>query len=215
MASGAFPSETCVHGRKVGNAPDRLRILPGMDPLPLDIHALRAAASASLPLEVVLFPDSGQIRNPLDAGCLSQWAISPFRSGDHDFHSAEQAMMHGKALLFGDHETAARILRTRTPFQARELGFQVRGFSEEVWTRERVPVVTQANLAKFRALPALRDYLLSTGTAILAEASPTDLVWGTGVDSLDISARNPLAWPGLNLLGFALMQVRAMLSSPS
>ncbi len=178
---------------------------------PTDIASLRAALEAEASFDVILFPDCGQATTPLTSSCLSQWANTPFRDGHLEFHSAEQAMMHGKALLFGDHETAARILRTRTPFQARELGFQVRGFSEGTWIARRFDVVVRANLPKFRENPALAGFLLGTQGAVLAEASPTDLVWGTGLDALSPQARDPRRWTGLSLLGFALMEVRTRL----
>lgn len=58
----------------------------------------------------------------------------------------------------------------------------------------------------------LREHLLSTKDAILAEASPSDRKWGIG-----LPANNPLAlcpdnWRGQNLLGQVLMEVRDELS---
>jgi len=182
---------------------------------PTDIAAVRAALEQGRTFEVILFPDAGRATTPPTASCLSQWATTPFGDGDLEFHSAEQAMMHGKAVLFGDAPTAERILRCRTPFQARELGFQVRGFSEEVWRRERFDIVVRANLPKYRGIPELGAFLRGTGDALLAEASPTDLVWGTGVDALSPHAREPLRWTGLSLLGFALMEVRSRLADPA
>lgn len=117
-------------------------------------------------------------------------------------------MMHGKAVLFEDSVMAGRILAARTPYQAKSLGAQVRGFSEEIWTAHRFEVVVAANLPKFATNPVLRDYLLSTGDSILVESSATDRIWGAGVDEYDRDAKNPGRWPGLNLLGFALMEVR-------
>lgn len=168
--------------------------------------------AAGTTLEFVFFPDSGSFVDPPTASCLSQWAVAPFRDGDLVFHSAEQAMMHGKAILFGDHGTAAKILACRTPFQAKNLGRQVSGFSEDVWEAHRRAVVVAANLPKFAGIPSLGEFLLSTGEAVLVEASSTDFVWGNGLDELDRDARNPSRWPGLNLLGFALMEVRELLA---
>jgi ribA/ribD-fused uncharacterized protein len=172
------------------------------------IEDLRRAQRAGRDLEYVFFPDGGSLADPPTASCLSQWATAPFVSGGLEFRSAEQAMMHGKAMLFGDAEMAGRILAARTPYQAKILGAQVRGFSEEAWIRRRFDVVVSANLPKFATNPVLMAYLLSTGGAILAEASPTDRVWGTGLDEFDRDARDPAKWPGLSLLGFALMEVR-------
>jgi hypothetical protein len=175
------------------------------------LDALRRVQADGLELGYVFFPDSGSLTDPPTSSCLSQWATTPFASGGFEFRSAEQAMMHGKAMLFGDFEMADRILASRTPYQAKIHGSQVRGFSEEDWIRHRFEVVVAANLPKFANLPVLRDYLLSTGDAVLAEWSTTDRIWGTGLDEFDREARDPARWPGLNLLGFALMEVRGRL----
>jgi ribA/ribD-fused uncharacterized protein len=57
------------------------------------------------------------------------------------------------------------------------------------------------------------DFLLGTGTRILVEASPRDDIWGIGLAADDDRAASPEDWPGLNLLGFALMDVRHQLRS--
>ena len=67
----------------------------------------------------------------------------------------------------------------------------------------------EGNRAKFAQHPNLRRFLLDTGNRILVEASPVDKIWGIGLAQDDPRAQNPLQWQGLNLLGFALMKVRA------
>lgn len=188
--------------------------LAGMEPSisVCDIDELRAACAMGRRFEFLFFPDSGTVRDPPTESCLSQWGIAPFESGGHRFVSSEQAMMHGKAMLFGDREIADRILVAKTSFQAKELGAMVRGFDEVVWARERFGIVVDANLGKFALNPALRRFLLSTGDTVLAEASPADRIWGIGLDEFDRNAKSPDRWPGLNLLGFALMEVRRRLA---
>ncbi len=176
-----------------------------------DLCQLRAACALGRTFRYVFFPDCGTISDPLTASCLSQWAITPFESQGISFHSAEQAMMHGKALLFGDLDMAENIRASRTPFGAKNLGGKVRGFSESTWIRHRFEVVVEANLPKFATNSVLREFLMSTGESILVEASPTDLVWGNGLDQFDKASIHPDQWPGLNLLGFALMEVRVRL----
>lgn len=46
----------------------------------------------------------------------------------------------------------------------------------------------------------------------LVEASPYDRIWGIGLKATDEKAQNPASWQGQNLLGFALMDVRAQWS---
>lgn len=50
---------------------------------------------------------------------------------------------------------------------------------------------------------------------VLVEASPRDRVWGIGLESSDDRAADPGHWQGLNLLGFALMEVRHRLAAPT
>lgn len=72
---------------------------------------------------------------------------------------------------------------------------------------------TAGNMAKFGQHPQLRDFLAGTGSRVLVEASPRDRVWGIGLAAGDERSGIPEHWPGLNLLGFALMEVRRQLST--
>lgn len=96
---------------------------------------------------------------------------------------------------------------------AKALGRQVRGFRESAWERERFAIVVRGNLAKSGQHPELREYLAGTRARVLAEASPTDRVWGIGLEASDSRAEDPRQWRGLNLLGFALMAVRDRLAA--
>lgn len=144
-------------------------------------------------------------------GCLSQWWPSGFTVDGKTYATAEHYMMAAKALLFGDPETAARIRAAPDPKAAKELGRQVRGFDEERWAERRFDLVVTGNLAKFGQHAELRDFLLGTGSRVLVEASPRDRIWGTGLAADHEHGTSPEHWPGLNLLGFALMEVRHQL----
>ena len=143
--------------------------------------------------------------------CLSQWWPSPFSVDGVAYATAEHFMMAAKARLFADAEVEAQVLAAPTPKAAKALGRQVAGFRSATWERERAGVVVRGNLAKFGQHTELRRYLLGTGDAVLVEASPVDRIWGIGMAEDDPRARRPREWEGLNLLGFALMEVRARL----
>jgi len=149
----------------------------------------------------------------ITASCLCQWWPSPFELEGQVYPTAEHYMMAEKARLFGDHETARRILAALTPSEAKALGRTVAGFDNSIWKSHRFEIVVRGNEAKFRQHPILLDYLLSTGYRILVEASPVDPIWGIGLAENDQNAGVPYAWKGLNLLGFALMEVRETLRS--
>ena len=141
-------------------------------------------------------------------GCLSQWWPCEFTVDGDRYSSAEHFMMTAKARLFGDGETAERILAARSPGAAKALGRQVRGFDEALWAQRRFDLVVAGNMAKFGQHPDLLAFLLATGRRVVVEASPRDRIWGIGLAADDERAMSPDRWPGLNLLGFALMEVR-------
>jgi ribA/ribD-fused uncharacterized protein len=143
--------------------------------------------------------------------CFSQWFDSPFTLGDIIYATAEHFMMAEKARLFADEAVRARILAARTPAEAKKLGRLIAGFDEARWLKARFEIVVNGNLAKFSQNPALGEFLLNTGERVLVEASPVDAIWGIGLAADDPRASEPARWPGLNLLGFALMAVRCRL----
>ncbi|HJZ57679.1 MAG TPA: NADAR family protein [Gemmataceae bacterium] len=142
---------------------------------------------------------------------LSQWHRSPFVIGGISFTHAEQFMMYAKALLFGDHDAAAQILKAQTPREQQAIGRTVRGFDEAVWVLFREGIVYNANYARFLQNPQQRELLLATRGTTLVEASPHDQVWGIGLAADDPRALDRAQWRGLNLLGEVLTRVREAL----
>jgi len=179
-------------------------------PMPLTVSALAAAVRAGARPSYLAFPDWGGAP-PL--GWLAPWTPTPFETEAGRFPSGEHHFMRAKALLFGDHAVAERILRARSPGQARELGRRVAGFQDELWESERARLMDDTNRAKFAALPELAAYLLSTWPAVLVQASALDVVWGAGLDLADVLMPRPERWPGQNLVGFSLMKAREELRS--
>lgn len=147
-------------------------------------------------------------RGGVGKGCLSQWYPAPFTVGGVRYPTAEHFMMAGKARLFGDGEAERAVLARDDPESAKAAGRTVRGFDEDVWAGHRYELVVTANRAKFGAHPELRRFLRGTVDRVLVEASPYDTVWGIGLSAERPEAARPSQWRGLNLLGFALMDVR-------
>lgn len=141
-------------------------------------------------------------------GCFSQWWQSPFVIGSHTYLTAEHYMMAQKALLFDDQAVFAKILAAKHPKQVKALGREVVKFDESTWQQHRYDIVVNGNLAKFEQHIELGQYLINTGERVLVEASPVDKIWGVGLAKDNEHITNPQNWRGLNLLGFALMEVR-------
>lgn len=172
------------------------------------LESLRTRYNAGEKLKYVFFWGHQTGKNRVTASCLSQWYVAPFEVGGQRYPTAEHFMMAEKAALFGDLATRAQVLQAANPGAAKALGRKVQGFDEFVWEENRFSIVVQANAAKFAQNPLLLTFLIQTGTRILVEASPVDRIWGIGLAQDDDRVANPNLWRGLNLLGFALMQVR-------
>ena len=140
--------------------------------------------------------------------CFSQWYESFFCVGHREYWCAEQYMMSEKARLFGDKDSFDMIMSSRDQTQIKALGRNVKGFDEEIWNRFKYLIVLNGNYYKFSSDEKLRKILLNTGSAVLAEASPYDRVWGIGIDEEKAKKCGCSRWRGENLLGFALMEVR-------
>lgn len=184
-----------------------------MEPLPTDLDALLRHVDRGGKVKPLFFWGHTPKRaGEVDAACLSQWYPAPFVLHGHRFPTAEHAMMWGKARLFGDDDAAADVLVAGSPAQVKAIGRRVRGFDEARWAAHRFDLVVEANVAKFTQNEALGVFLAGTGGRLLVEASPVDRVWGIGLAVDAEGVDDPRRWRGLNLLGFALMVVRARLS---
>jgi len=172
------------------------------------VEDLRSRFNSGEKLKYVFFWGHQPSKHGLTASCFSQWYSAPFVVDGQRYSTAEHFMMAEKAALFGDQETRSQVLRAPNPGAAKALGRKVRSFDEPAWLQNRFSIVVRANEAKFAQNPDLGRYLFQTGSRILVEASPVDRVWGIGLARDDERSNNPNLWRGLNLLGFALMQVR-------
>ncbi|MBR6057142.1 MAG: NADAR family protein [Victivallales bacterium] len=164
------------------------------------------------PMSFVFFWRGLKSYGRIDSSCLSQWYPCAFTEDGVTYSTAEQYMMAQKAQLFHDEDTYSRIMSATHPSDCKKLGRMVRNFSPELWDRSKYGIVLKGSLLKFSQNPDCLDFLLKTGDAVLAEASPYDQIWGVGLPQEDERIRNPKLWRGENLLGFALMEARDILA---
>ena len=146
------------------------------------------------------------------SSCCSQWFPAPFELEGVLYPTAEHYMMAEKARLFDDPGMVVAILESKTPKEAKAFGRKVRNFDHQVWQKRCTQIVVKANHAKFLANPGFADWLLATAPKVIVEASMWDRIWGIGMVASAAGSHDPKLWKGLNLLGFALMEVRDLLA---
>jgi ribA/ribD-fused uncharacterized protein len=172
------------------------------------LEDLRARFNTGEPLDFTFFWGHQRSKNAVTASCFSQWYEAEFVVEGQRYPTAEHFMMAEKAALFDDQEIRAQVLQAPTPNAAKALGRKVHGFNDQLWLQHRYDIVVRANQAKFSQNPELDEYLMRTGSRVIVEASPVDDIWGIGLAQDHADVNDPNLWKGLNLLGFALMQVR-------
>ena len=149
-----------------------------------------------------------------DYACFSNWYPTKFTCDEFGktFANVEQYMMWRKAVLFKDPKKALQIMATNNPGACKKLGRQVSGFDQTVWDENCEEIVTRGCFLKFSQNEDLKNILLSTGEATLAEASPYDRIWGIGLSVSQAQGKTEADWKGKNLLGNCLMTVREELT---
>jgi ribA/ribD-fused uncharacterized protein len=84
-------------------------------------------------------------------------------------------------------------------------------WQEKKWDAIKLEIVTQGNYYKFSQNQQLKKLLMDTGDRELIEAAPNDKTWGIGFEASDAKKHFHRRDWGRNLLGIALMTVRARL----
>ncbi|WP_196894218.1 NADAR family protein [Aureivirga marina] len=178
-----------------------------------DLNWLLEKEDSEENIKYLFFWGHSKKKNDTSVGkfCLSQWYQVEFTVENVTFNSTEHWMMAEKAKLFKDKENYQKIISCKSPAEAKKLGQKVRNFDEKLWKKHRYEIVKQGNYHKFSQHEDLKNYLLNTKNRVIVEASPVDRIWGIGLSVDSPIIAKPSNWRGLNLLGFALMEVREML----
>ncbi|MEP4050887.1 MAG: NADAR family protein [Litorimonas sp.] len=178
-----------------------------------DLEWLRSEMSSGTRQKFVYFwGHRGRADKQLTKACFSQWWTSSFEVEGCRYATAEHWMMAEKARLFRAEDICAEILKSDDPGKAKALGRQVLNFDQEIWNQNKYEIAVQGNLHKFSQHKDLGEFLKNTGKRILVEASPVDKIWGVGLEQKDPMIEKPSNWKGQNMLGFALMSVRDLIS---
>jgi ribA/ribD-fused uncharacterized protein len=132
-------------------------------------------------------------------GCFSNFYPGPYEIDGKEWPTTEHYFAAMKTM---DESQREDIRKALTPLDAKGMGRIVTLRPD--WNDVKYDVMIDALTAKFGNNMKLKEILVSTGDALIYEDSPYDKVWGTG-------ERGGVG-KGQNLLGKALMQVRAALS---
>ncbi len=141
-------------------------------------------------------------------GIYSNWYSVKFNYKSLEFSNSEQAFMWEKANYFNDSKTANEILNEPNPSLNKKLGRKVKGFDTDKWSKISYNFMYDVNKEKFEQNPNLLKQLIATETRTLVEASPYDKIWGIGLLEEDAVNIPENKWPGQNLLGKVLTQLR-------
>jgi len=170
---------------------------------------------------------------------FSNFHPAKFEYKDLTFISNEQFMMYSKAKTFGDEATAKKIIEINSEplaqkfingelgreditkdrdlsakwqtlmMKAKKLGRGVQNYDESVWNQRRSKIVLFGARLKFIQNLDLKQILVNTGDTYMVEASRFDPIWSCGLTEYDAKRTPPEQWPGLNLLGKVLDEVKS------
>jgi len=139
---------------------------------------------------------------------LSNMYEAPFQVDSITFPTVEHYFQWAKAKKFGDGFIADKILKTPSPKAVKAFGKKVKDFVKEDWDKVKDGIMRTGLKAKFMQHPDLRTKLIETGVKPIGEASARDKYWAIGTSADTSKASDPTKWPGKNVLGKMLSDLR-------
>jgi len=139
-------------------------------------------------------------------GVFSQWFPSNFVIDGIQFKNAEMYMMWSKNRFFnGPFEQ--EILNASHPSECKSIGRKIPNFDPVIWNNLAKTFVYAGNMAKFSQNRDLLQVLFEVPGEFV-ECSPTDKIWGIGLDIEDDRVFDKMQWQGTNWLGEVITDVR-------
>ena len=123
-----------------------------------------------------------------------------------EYKSTEQYIQSKKAKMFDDDATHRKILLTDSPYEAKKLGYKVKGFIMSKWKENCEGVAMKGCLAKFQQSSFCRHRLLAKSNKKIGEASE-DPIWGVGMKISNRDVMHEQNWTGQNIMGKVLERV--------
>ena len=144
------------------------------------------------------------------ASPLSNFHAKNFQINGITYNSVEQYIQSKKAEQFNDDTALAKIMSLTSPAIMKSTGKHIRNFNKEDWTSKAKQIAMEGVRAKFTQNTELKNYLISTGSKTIGEAS-LDKFWGTGKKLNQPDTLITEGWIGENSLGEILMEIRSEL----
>lgn len=142
---------------------------------------------------------------------LSNHYPSEFTINDQKFFTVEHYLAVKRAVFSNNPDMIRKAASARDPRQAKYVLNSLKEDRPDEWYAGIEDTLLEALRAKFGQNPALGSFLANTNDLLLGEASK-DARWGIGMTLDDPQVLNSSLWiPDGNLLGQALMKVRAEL----
>lgn len=145
-------------------------------------------------------------------GIYSNWYPCNFVVDGIVYNCSEQYMMHQKALLFNDVDSAIKIMATNSPRDQKAIGRKIKNYDQKLWDEKKYELVKTGCRAKFQQNFKLKNQIIKDNGKYIVEASPEDNIWGIGFDDYN-AIKNRDKW-GENLLGKLLTELAKELASP-
>lgn len=144
-------------------------------------------------------------------GYLSNFYYSTFYDSNNiKYICNEQYFMSKKCLLFDKDniELYNKIMTSKVPIIIKRLGKKVKNFDQIIWDKEKYKIMKIGLNYKFSQNNILKRKLLKTKNKKLYESSKYNNIWGIGLDYNSAKYKDSSLYPGENLLGKALMEIR-------
>ncbi|MEM7281329.1 MAG: NADAR domain-containing protein [Pseudomonadota bacterium] len=135
----------------------------------------------------------------------------------HLLPTSDHFYLYQKLVAHGKRNAAFEILHKKSPKAAKALAKRaLHSCNTSAWYESgaAVSAMRDALMSKFSNNEKARETLLNTAPRIIAECcGPRDLFWGNGIDLTPKIIPPPYEWPGKNMLGKCLMEIRDKFSS--
>ena len=139
--------------------------------------------------------------------------LSNFHPASFDIHGivyscVEQYYQAQRALFAKRRDIAQMVLLAKDPVTMKNLGDQLKAFNGEWYSHHTVQAMRSALCAKF-SKPYFKQFLFRTEQRTIIEANKYDQFWSCGLSSGDPKIKDTTKWPGENILGKLLMEIRS------